>query len=56
MTLNERQSETLRDIRFGQMSGHRRAISADEAQELCNLGLVEEQLGIEPCYRLTPKG
>jgi hypothetical protein len=56
MTLNARQSETLRDIRYRQMSGHRRAISLREAQELCNLGLVEKQPGIEPCYRLTPKG
>ena len=55
MTLNARQSETLRDIRYGQMS-HRRAINADEAQELINLGLVENQPAMAPCYRLTPKG
>ena len=48
MTLNARQSETLRDIRYGQMSGHGRAINVDEAQELCSLGLVEKQPGIEP--------
>jgi hypothetical protein len=56
MTLNARQSETLRDIRYGEMSGHGRAINADEAQELINFGLVENQPAVAPCYRLTPKG
>ena len=56
MTLNARQSETLRDIRYLERSGHRRAINADEAQELCNLALVEKEAGLEPSYRLTERG
>jgi hypothetical protein len=56
MTLNARQSETLRDIRYLEMNGHGRAINADEAQELCNLELVEKEAGLEPSYRLTARG
>ena len=56
MTLNTRQSETLRDIRYLEMNGHGRVINADEAQELCNLELVEKEAGLEPSYRLTPRG
>jgi hypothetical protein len=33
MKLTARQSETLRDIRYLEMSGLRRAINAEEAQE-----------------------
>jgi hypothetical protein len=56
MTLSARQSETLRRIRDLEMSGQMRFIYAAEAQELCNLALVEKQPGIEPSYRLTAKG
>jgi hypothetical protein len=56
MTLSARQSETLRKIRDLEMSGQRRFIYAAEAQELCNLALVEKQPGIGPSYRLTAKG
>lgn len=61
MTLNARQSETLRNIRNLEMSGRRRfiyarEIYAREAQELCSIGLVEKQPGFEPSYRLTARG
>jgi hypothetical protein len=56
MTLTARQSETLRNIRNLEMSGQRRLIYAREARELFSLGLVEKQPGIEPSYRLTPRG
>jgi hypothetical protein len=56
MTLNAPQSETLRDIRYLEMSGHRRAINADEAQELCNLALVEKKPVLSQDYRLTARG
>ena len=56
MMLSARQSETLRNIRNLEMNGQRRFIYAREAQELCKIGFVERQPGIEPCYWLTPKG
>jgi hypothetical protein len=56
MILNPRQSETLRDIRYLEMSGCDREIDASEAQELCDLALVEKQAATKPCWRLTAKG
>ena len=56
MTLTARQSETLRNIRNLEMSGQKRFMYDNKAQELFNLGLVEKQAGNEPCYRLTAKG
>jgi hypothetical protein len=55
MSLSARQSETLRAIRNLEMSGQKRFIYDNKAQELVNLGLVEKQ-GNEPCYRLTARG
>jgi len=56
MVLSARQSETLRKIRDLEMSGQRRFIYAHEAEELCDLQLVEKQSGLGPSYRLTAKG
>lgn len=55
MMLNSRQSETLRDIRYLEMSGRDREINDNEAQELCNLALVEKKLATRH-WRLTAKG
>jgi hypothetical protein len=56
MMLNSRQSETLRDIRYLEMNGRDREIDASEAQDLCDLLLVEKQEATKPCWRLTEKG
>jgi hypothetical protein len=56
MILNSSQSETLRDIRYLEMNGRDREIDASEAQELCDLALVEKQEAARPCWRLTTKG
>jgi RIO-like serine/threonine protein kinase len=56
MTLSEKQSETLRNIRNSEKTGQRRFIYAAEAQDLTKLGLVEKQAGVEPSYRLTARG
>jgi hypothetical protein len=56
MTLNERLSETLRNIRNLEKSGQRRFIYAAETEQLTNLGLVEKQPGVGPSYRLTARG
>ena len=56
MMLNSRQSETLRDILFLEMNGRDREIDASEAQELCDLALVERQEATKPCWRLTASG
>jgi hypothetical protein len=57
MILNSRQSETLRDIRYLENDGRDREIDASEAQELCDLALVEKQEpATKPRWRLTSKG
>ena len=56
MMLNSRQSETLRDIRYLEMNGRDREIDANEAQELCDLALVEKQEATKTCWRLTARG
>ena len=56
MTLSEKQSETLRNIRNLEKTGQRRFIYAPEAQDLTKLGLVEMQAGVGPSYRLTARG
>lgn len=56
MMLNSRQSETLRDIRYLEMKGRDREIDVSEAQELCDLALVEKQEATKPFWRLTAKG
>jgi hypothetical protein len=56
MTLSEKQSETLRNIRDLEKNGQRRFIYAAEAQDLTTLGLVEKQAGVGPSYRLTARG
>ena len=48
MTLSEKQSETLRNIRNWEKTGQRRFIYAAETQQLTNLGVVEKQLGMGP--------
>lgn len=56
MKLNARQSETLRDIRYLEMSGCGRSIDSDDAQALCGLSLVEAQGDDTLRYRLTARG
>jgi len=56
MILSTRQSETLRDIRYLEMSGRDREIDASEAQELCDLALVDKQEASKSCWRLTARG
>jgi hypothetical protein len=56
MTLSEKQSAILRNIRDLEKSGQRRYIYAAEAQDLTKLGLVEKQAGVGPSYRLTARG
>jgi hypothetical protein len=56
MTLSEKQSETLRDIRDLEKIGQRRFIYPAEAHDLTKLGLVEKQAGVGPIYRLTQRG
>lgn len=56
MALSARQLETLAKIRDLEMSGQRRFVYTHEAEELCDMQLVEKQSGLGPSYRLTAKG